>query len=96
MKGGSSLHTIKHCTNVRVLYVAGIALDRKDFDLSLSTHHKDFSALKLFKVSLCLSPIRLGLEDAPKGPRMKVLNGAPGVLSSRPRFHSLTICGSLG
>ena len=41
MKGGSSLHTIKHYTNVRVLYVAGIALDGKDFDLSLSlTHHK--------------------------------------------------------
>ena len=35
---------------LRVLYVAGIALDRKDFDLSLSNTSQDFSALKLFRV----------------------------------------------
>lgn len=60
------MHTIKQCTNVRVLYVAGIALDRKDFDLSLSNTSQDFSALKLFRVlryALSL-PSRLGLEDA--------------------------------
>ena len=82
---------------LRVLYVAGIALDRKDFDLSLSNTSQDFSALKLFRVlhyALSL-PSHLGLEDA-KAPEGRYLMEHHGVLSSRPRFHSLTVCGSLG
>lgn len=60
------MHTIKHYTHVRVLYVAGIALDREDLDLSLSNTSQDFSALKLFRVLLYAPslPSRLGLEDA--------------------------------